>query len=253
MKATTPRATFVVSIGLVLAVACVASIALAASNTYVIKSWDYPAPGNTNRLFIGAAVGDFNDDAVAEMAVIKRAHSQIIILRSAADATYETKAALDVDLTNNQLIGVAAGNLNAAGPNSDSRDELIVLRNAPSAGLSNLLVYRFGQDQDWSSSLVTQTRVGNGNEAWKGVASGDFDGNGRMDIAVVSEGANSRMYLYELSTSDTLVLKVNHGWIGSMPLTSIGAGDLDGDGRSEIVVARQASGSSKDFLFQGRG
>ena len=225
--------------------AAAASSALAASNHYVIRSWDYPA-GSSNRLFIGAAVGDFNDDAVAEIALLKRAHSQIAIVRATFGDEMEAVSGFDVDLTNNQLIAVAACNLHG----DNGGDELIVLRNAPSVGEdANLFVYSFGLDQNWSRTQVDKIRIGPGNSVWKGVACADFNGDGKPDIAVAEEdGGLSNVYLYELN-SNNLVLKATNSWLGNMPLTSIAAGDLDGDNRAELVVARQASGNDKDFAF----
>ena len=100
-----------------------------------LKNFDYP-PGNSNRLFLGVACGNFDGSGIATMAMIKRASSQVIFMRSANDGNhYQITYSFNISTSANDFKGVAAGDMDG-----DGIDELIVLRNG--ASLTNILVYK---------------------------------------------------------------------------------------------------------------
>jgi FG-GAP-like repeat len=218
--------------------------ALASSNIMQLKAWDYPGGGSSNRLFRAVAAGDFNGDGIDEWALMKREHSQILIVRSPADSELEIKLAFDVDLTNSELIGVAAGDLDG-----DRDDELIVLRNAPAGTqVSNVIVYNIAAN--WAVTQMASIKYVDGAYTWKGVACADFDADGRSEIVVARDGSSSLLSILQLtSTNNALVARATLNLPSSTPIAAVAAGDLDGDKRAEIAVVRQATGSDKDFLF----
>jgi hypothetical protein len=91
--------------------------------------------------------------------------------------------------------------------------------------------------------IVTSTAIGNPSDSdWLGVAVGDFIGSGKKQIALLKRD-RSQLFLVELNQN---LLRVIH--IEDLDRTSptsrwmaLAAGDIDGDGRDELIVARQVS------------
>ena len=207
-----------------------------------LKNFDYP-PGSSNRLFLGVACGNFDGSGIATMAMIKKASSQVIFMRSANDGShYQITYSFDISTSANDFKGIAAGDMDG-----DGIDELIVLRNG--ASLANILVYKIPLNFSGSATLKASIQVGSGLYNYRGIAAGDFDGDGKAELVMAKDG-HSQFIFYALSGS-SLVLK------GSINLSDdpaanawggIAAGDLDGDGKAELVAVRNGSGTDKDIL-----
>ncbi|WP_316812723.1 VCBS repeat-containing protein [Pedobacter heparinus] len=214
---------------------------LSVVNPVQLKNFDYPA-GSTNRLFKGVACGNFDGSGIATMAIIKRATSHVIFMRSANDGShYQIPFSFDVT-SGNDFKGVAAGDMNG-----DGIDELIILRNG--AGITNILVYKMPLNFSGTVTLLASLQVGSGLYNFKGIAAGDFDGDGKAEV-VVAKDAHSQFIFYALSGS-SLVLK---GYI-NLPddptlnqWGGVAAGDLDGDGKAEFMAVRNGTGSDDDIL-----
>jgi hypothetical protein len=209
-----------------------------------LKNFDYPAGDNNAREFVGVTCGNFDGSGIATMAMIKRAHSQVIFMRSANDGNhYQIPFSFDVSTSANDFKGIAAGDMDG-----DGIDELIVLRNA--ASFTNILVYKIPLNFSGTPTLMASIQVGSGLFNYKGIAAGDFDGDGKAEL-VVAKDQHSQFIFYALSGS-SLVLKgfVNlpdgaavNQWGG------IAAGDLDGDGKAELIAVRNGTGTDDDLLF----
>ncbi|MBB5439954.1 hypothetical protein HDC92_003650 [Pedobacter sp. AK017] len=207
-----------------------------------LKNFDYPV-GSTNRLFLGVACGNFDGSGIATMAMVKRATSHVIFMRSANDGShYQIPFSFDVSTAGNDFKGIAAGDMNG-----DGVDELIILRNG--AGITNILVYKIPLNFSGAVTLLASIQVGSGLYNYKGIAAGDFDGDGKAEL-VVAKDAHSQFIFYALSGS-SLVLK---GYI-NLPdgaavnqWGGVAAGDLDGDGKAEFMAVRNGSGSDDDIL-----
>ena len=207
-----------------------------------LKNFDYP-PGNSNRLFLGVACGNFDGSGIATMAMIKRASSQVIFMRSANDGNhYQITYSFNISTSANDFKGVAAGDMDG-----DGIDELIVLRNG--ASLTNILVYKIPLNFSGSVTLKASIQVGSGLYNYHGIAAGDFDGDGKAELVMAKEG-HSQFIFYSLSGS-SLVLKgaIN---LSDVPAANawggVAAGDLDGDGKAEFMAVRYGSGTDNDIL-----
>jgi hypothetical protein len=85
----------------------------------------------------------------------------------------------------------------------------------------------------------------------------DLDGDGRLEVVVAAprQGSAGEIYLYDGGASgDTLDAEraLENPIAGTVELQAYGAGDLDGDGFSELVArARYGDGSSTLVVFAG--
>jgi len=70
-----------------------------------------------------------------------------------------------------------------------------------------------------------------------GIAVGDFNGDGKLDIATNDDGSNSFSVLLNTTKNDTISFapKVDFA-TGKLPF-SIAVGDVDGDGKPDVVIA----------------
>jgi uncharacterized protein YjdB len=136
-----------------------------------------------------------------------------------------------VDFTTGSLATtVATGDLDGDGkPDmvvaNIGADNVTILRNTGSAG---------------TVSFVAAFDLTAGNEP-RGVAIGDVDGDGKLDLAIANTGNNTISLFRNTSTVGTIsfAARINVA-AGSYPYY-LAIGDIDRDGRSDLVVANYAS------------
>ncbi|MDX2854494.1 FG-GAP-like repeat-containing protein [Streptomyces sp. PA03-3a] len=102
-----------------------------------------------------------------------------------------------------------------------------------------------------SGGLGTRKLIGNGgwNSMGRLAAFGDLTGDGRSDL-LGAEKATGKLWLYPGTSSGglgTRKLIGNGGWNGMNAL--VGAGDMTGDGRADLVAREKATG--KLWLYPG--
>ncbi len=77
----------------------------------------------------------------------------------------------------------------------------------------------------------------------KSVSIGDIDGDGKPDLAVANSGSNTVSVLRNTSTSGTVSFAAKIDFTtGSSPV-SVSIGDIDGDGKPDLVVANSVDNS----------
>ncbi len=126
-------------------------------------------------------------------------------------------------------IGVAVGDLNG-----DARPDIVV-NNYQSSG-QNVIVRL--NSATTVGTFPTSTLYSSGADATVGSAIGDVNGDGRADIVVSSFGNNSVGVLLNAGTGTFPATATTYSTGGSSP-TGIALGDVNGDGRLDIVVAHQ--------------
>ncbi len=205
--------------------------------------------------FEKVATGDFFGIGVASVAVMKQTHSQIIFMNATSGTTTSnTLGSFDVSTTAGyEIKGMVAGDVDG-----DGRAELVVLRNALTSPAANVLVYKLTLGVDASGvtsvtpSLFASLRIGGGTYGWRGVACGDFDGDGKDEILVLKD-TSSQFILYTVSGTSIVqkgFLNLPNGGTsaGINDWRGLAIGDLDNDGLPEVVAARYASGTDPDIL-----
>jgi hypothetical protein len=135
--------------------------------------------------------------------------------------------------------------------NGDKRPDFA----AASALTNNRTVLYLGQeDGSWKGSSIEQLRP---QATFRGIAVGDFNGDGRMDLAVGY--ANTELGIARTGI-DVLLARQDGSWDrrplgseeGRAGVWSLGAGDLDGDGALDLVGIT-GEGSGWVFLGDGKG
>ncbi|MFB8206398.1 FG-GAP repeat domain-containing protein [Streptomyces sp. NPDC056010] len=98
--------------------------------------------------------------------------------------------------------------------------------------------------------LTTRVRIGTDWRLYtKIVGAGDLNGDGRGDLLAVDKSGALWRYYGKAAGAVTARTKVASDW-GSAYTTVVGAGDLTGDGRADIVAR---DGSGKLYRFSGTG
>ena len=186
------------------------------------------------------AIGDLNSDGKPDLAVanaLSSAHATVSVLLGAGDGTFAASTAFESGHT---PVAVAIGDLNG-----DDKLDLAVAN------------YGYYPDDAGSVSVL----LGNGDGSFgakrgyrtgdypNSVGMGDFNSDGRLDLAVAN---------YGVSTVSVLLGNVD----GDFDVTSFGAGhypysiaigDLNGDGRSDLAIANNSPGVNSVSALLGNG
>ena len=236
---------------------------------------DYPAGAGPFSL----AGGDFNGDGALDLAVVNQSENTVSILAGAGDGTFEFSGSystgqlpfgivvgdfdgsggLDLAVANytdgtvSILLGKGDGTFKAhtdyaAGPlpemlatadlNADGKLDLAVGTNQASADQISILLGNgdgtFRPHNDFPAGSKPRT-----------VTPADFNGNGKIDLAVANYGSSTVSLL--LGNGDgTFLSRIDYP-TGASP-QSITAGDFDGNGRLDLAVANYGSNTAAVLL-----
>lgn len=192
------------------------------------------------------ASGDFDGDGIDEVAVLDISTGNLRVSSAAHQVLQQDYAFSLHSLIDSNTIAITAGDVYPE--SGTSEDELIVLRNATDSSSPNVLVYRLNNN---SMQLLTDMRISSGNYPWVDITAGNFDGNGLEEIVLAKTswsqfillGTNSQNQLQIKSAGNISNIAAENDW------KAIDSGDLDNDGRDELVTVRQGSGNYEDVLI----
>ena len=227
------------------------------------------------------AVGDFNGDGRADLAVANSVSNNVSVLLGNGNGTFQAK--VDYGVGTNPT-SVAVADFNGDGKAdlavaSGSNNVSVLLGNGngtfqPKVDYetgtypTSVAVGDFNGDgradlvvANYSSKSVS-VLLGNGDGTFRpkadfgtgtnptSVALADFNGDGKADLAVANSGSNNVSVL--LGNGDgTFQPKVDYG-TGTYP-TSVAVGDFNGDGRADLVVANWWTNSNSVSVLIGNG
>ncbi|WP_406449553.1 DUF1906 domain-containing protein [Streptomyces sp. NBC_00876] len=92
--------------------------------------------------------------------------------------------------------------------------------------------------------------VATGDPGMTDLVAGDFNGNGKKDLVAV-EVSTGKLWLYPGTGTGTLTSRVVIGTSGWNGMANLAVGDMDKDGRDDVVATEKATG--KLFLYKGDG
>ena len=178
----------------------------------------------------GAAVGDYNRDGRADLAVSSFGGGGISVLlrQPAGGFAVEGGAA---NLPGTSIRAVAAGDFNG-----DGRLDLAAARNDNQL----LLLLR-----NATTGFTVSTQQFATGLSPAGIAVGDFNGDGRADVAITNRDSDNATILIQGSGgafSPEATLSVGDDPIG------IVAADFDGNGRADLAVTNATPGTVSTFL-----
>jgi hypothetical protein len=222
-------------------IACLFAMGLAFPNSAAAAPL-FPTPAyTTGRGPADIVVADFDADGIPDVAVANRASGEVAILLGAGDGTLRFRAA--------HRVGRGARALAAADFDGDGRADLAVAR-VESVFTGGTPAFA-GDVQ-----ILLSTATGGLSFAYvvfdlgapADVAAADFDGDGRVDVAV-ADATGDNVAIYP-GRGDGGLLAAIRTPAGDEP-TDLAAADLDGDGLADLAVANHAAGSLT--LLFGRG
>jgi len=191
---------------------------------------DYPAGNTPNAI----AVGDFNGDSKTDLAVTNFLDGTVSILLGNGNGTFQTRTT--------SAVGSYPESVTVADFNGDGKSDLAV-----------------ANANDGTGTGAVNVLLGNGNGTFPtptaypitsafSVQAGDFNGDGKIDLAVANAGQwDGVTNTYVVSPNVTILAGTGTGGfaapsaytvcaVGHVPL-SVAAGDFNGDGKPDLAAA----------------
>lgn len=178
----------------------------------------YSAGGDSRSI----AIGDMDIDGDPDLAVLNHGSTNVSILLNQGDGTYMPQAPYFAGAYRNAL---AMGDLNG-----DGAPDLAATRGAGDSLYEDGVVVLLNSGD---GTLASPRMFGAGASPMD-VATGDLDGDGHSDLAVVNQSGNDVSIL--LNTGDGMFAPHVKYPVDEYP-TSVAIGDLDGDGDQDLAVS----------------
>ena len=186
--------------------------------------------------------GDFNGDGRTDLAVANWGSGDVSVLLGNGDGTFQNQVRY---ATGTMPIALVAGDFNG-----DGRTDLAVASGGSDGGSGDVSALLGNGD----GTFRDQVRYATGTMPIALVA-GDFNGDGRTDLAVASVGSDGAGDVSALlGNGDGTFRDQVRSAAGTMPIALV-AGDFNGDGRTDLAAASVGSdgGSGDVSVLLGNG
>ncbi len=183
------------------------------------------------------AIGDVDGDGKPDLAVVWNTFQQnkVSVFRNTGTAG-SISFAEKIDFTTGaQAESVAIGDLDG-----DGRPELVTANTG--TGANSVSVLRNTGTVAGSISFAAKTDFTTGTDP-ESVAIGDLDDDGKPDLAVANRGANSVSVLRNTGTVGIIAFATKTDFTTGIFPRLVAIGDLDGDGKPELVTANSSANS----------
>jgi Ca2+-binding RTX toxin-like protein len=187
---------------------------------------------------IAIVTGDFNGDGKLDLATASLSANTVSLLLGNGDGTVGAASTLKVGSKPNSLITAdfnGDGKLDLATANADF-------------GAGNLSILLGKGDGTFSSRTISDRAQGKEPFA---VATGDFDGDGKLDLATVEGRSSTLMLLFGDGTGSFGETKT-FDLSGIQPV-ALTTGDFDGDGKLDIATVNQVNSINNVLVLLGNG
>ncbi len=208
---------------------------------------------------VAMVVADFNKDGYPDLAIVNNGGAAVTILLGNGDGTFQTAPAPASYPVGNSPVAIALGDFN-----NDGDVDLAVANNADSS-VSVLLGNGDGTFQQQQVTSVAGITQGTGmitsggsfaqpnfrriTAALNGIVAGDFNGDGKRDIALANGQGN---VIVLLGNGDGTFQAQSNYSVGTAP-AAIAAADFNADGALDLVVANSGSNNAGVLLGNGDG
>ncbi|MDO7850967.1 T9SS type A sorting domain-containing protein [Hymenobacter convexus] len=197
----------------------------------------------TASLPYNVALGDLNNDGRLDLVTVNQGPETAGILLGQAGGGFGAAVAYSIG-TNSRPVAVAVGDVNGDGnpdvvtSNNGSNSVGVFVGNG-TGGLSPVVTYATGTSSSPNSAPAY-------------VALGDVNGDGRLDIVVANNLTASVGVLLGLGGGGFAAVTTYSTGVGSQPV-GVALGDVNGDGRLDIVTGNSLPGTVGVLLGQAGG
>ncbi len=187
------------------------------------------------------AAGDFNGDGKQDLAVACGITNQVVILLGNGSGGFTTASGSPI------TVGTGPSSIAVADFNRDGKADIAVSNFGNGAGSVTILLGNGAGG--FSGAPGSPVAAGNGARS---VASGDFNGDGILDLVVANQSSNNVTVLLGDGSGGFHAAAGSPIGVGQAPV-SVAVADLNGDGNLDFVVANQTTNNLSVLIGNGTG
>jgi hypothetical protein len=184
--------------------------------------------------------GDFNGDGKLDLAIVDSTNLTLSVFLGHGDDTFTLAPSSPI------AIGNGASALIAADLNGDGKLDLIV-SNSTDKTISVFLGKGDGSFTPATGSPFASSL------AVSALAIGDFNGDGKLDLALATDGNSSNTGVQVWLGNGDGTFNTTPAWLAGSESFSIAAADFNGDGKLDLAVANFPQGTVTVLLGKGDG
>jgi len=199
---------------------------------------------------------DFNGDARADLAALRRHGAELSVMLAKADGSFAAPTHYDAGSFAAPPLVHGGRSFIAADVNGDKKPDLAMIYSIElenQSHVSGVLDVRFNQGGGVFSEPI---RVGKSTWPMVSLAAADFNGDGKDDLALAFQDGEVWSEVPKAARVSVLISKGDGAFseraMSSDPFfrfADLAAGDLDGDGRAELVIAGNPVGGDLRVIY----